>query len=114
MLPTSGVCLLASDYIDIFECLVYLFIQVFAICYDQEGPVAFQLVMDLLDKEDHRVTFSTSLGVPEDTQFIVICTALLQDLNSIVYAQILMIASDDFLQASTLVAKERKVLDNVQ
>src|SRR5579859_648350 len=114
MLPTSGMCLLASDCVDVFEGLIDLFIQVFTICYEQERPVTFQLIMHLLDKEDHRVTFTTALCMPENAQFIIIHTALLQHLDSIVYAQVLMIASNDLFQAPALIAKERKVLDKVQ
>src|SRR5437667_12414408 len=83
MLSTPGMCLLPFDHISIFECLIDLFIQVFTICYEQKSPVALQLIVDLLDKEDHRVALPAPLSMPEDAQLIIIGTTLFQNLDSI-------------------------------
>ena len=98
-----------------FECLGNLFVQLGAVGYHHERPVAHQLAQHLLGVEHHGKALAAALRLPEHTAAPVAHFPGFQHGgDGIVYTQELVVLRNDFDQPCLVLGKQREVFHQIQ
>ena len=91
-----------------------LLVQFFAISQNQECRRACKLPANLLGQEQHGIALTTTLCMPEHTQFSIQQLTILIFLYGLVYTQILVVTSQNLGYLTSTMIIEYKVLQQVE
>ena len=106
-------CLHGTQHPAVLKSIAYLIVQFFTVCQDNYCWRAFKLTSDFSCEEQHRVTFSATLCMPENSQLTIDVFTLFIHFNSLVHSQILMVACQNLYSLSVGMVVKNEVFQQV-